>query len=470
MHILKRTQGIDLRAKNSVLRGDVCFQLKDALTGKITHEERGHNMLTNGLNSALNGCPYQLNKMDSGYGSTAGTMLNVTPLYKQLLGGVILFPQTLGNDPNLLFPSFANTPTGFASLEDYTQTDSRQGTYDGTSSRMVANGYKHVFDWGSAFGNGTIASLGLSTRKCHNWLNSLDTSFVPFLKNDSMSGFVRELPSINMRILSVSEKGMLIVNATGSSSGWNNIYFFKFYKPFTVSIFEDVNKYLTNTYMMLDTSKPFGDDSDNTKSSHGYTWKLENAIGGGSGIDYSAQIIGDYVYLVYHSGGTFTVKKLNIADGSTASTDTYTFSGDFGTGRGVLYGDYIYCIANANNKIIKADITDTSSVDELTATGVVANGQLHYVGTQFIYADTGILDAEADVFEAFNGNFGVWNNHYKYPVGDFGMWLMMNTAYSSENLSATMKTWGLMTHYDLQSAVTKDASKQMIVSYTITQV
>ena len=473
MKILRRTNGIDLKAKNSALRGDVCFQLKDALTGKITHEERGHNMLTNGLNSALNGCPYQLNKIDSGYGNTLGTMLNMTPLYKQLLGGVILFPQALGDDADLLFPSFANSPVGFASLdENYSQTDSRQGTYDGTSSGMIANGYKHVFDWGSAFGNGTIASLGLSTRLCHNWCNSLDTGFAPFVKSDTQSGFVRQLHSARIRVLAVSEKGMLILNSTSGYSGWNNILFYKFYKPFTVSIFEDVNKYLTNQYMYLDVDHPFGDDSDNTKSSRGYTWKLDNAIGTGGDLNYSAQIVGDYIYLVYHSGGTFTVKKLNIADGSVASTDTYTFSGAFGTGRAVLYGNYIYCVANVADKIIKADITRVSeqeyTPDEITATGVTANSRLHYVGTQFIYADDGILDAEADIFEVFNGSFG--NGNMRFPVADLGMWLVMNTGYSNMYLGATMKTWGLMTHYDLQNPVPKDTSKQMIVSYSITQV
>lgn len=35
-HILRRTKGIDLKSKSSVLRGDVTIQLKDAITGKVT--------------------------------------------------------------------------------------------------------------------------------------------------------------------------------------------------------------------------------------------------------------------------------------------------------------------------------------------------------------------------------------------------------------------------------------------------
>lgn len=465
MQILKRTQGIDLKSRGSAFRGDVVFQLRDAVTGRITEEQRGHNMLTNGLDSALNGCPFQLNKIDSGYGSIVGNQLNVTPLYSQLLGGVFCFPSALGNDPDLLFPGFDNSPTAFASMSDYVQSDSRQGVYDAVSSGVISNGFKSVFSWGSSFGNGTIASLGLSTRNCHKWLTDRDISFKPNDKTNSLSGFLRQLPSTRMRILSVSPKGLLLVNATGAYTGWNNLYFFKFLRPFNVSIFEDVNKYLNTVYMNIDCDNIF----DNAHR-YGYTWKLENAIGDGTAIDYTAQIVGDYVYLVYHSGATFTVKKLNLADGSLVSTNDYTFSASFGTGRGVLYGNYIYCAASVNDTIIKANITDIADVDDITATGVLANSEMFFVGTQFLYNDNGILDAENDLFEAFDGAFTMWSNYLKYPVGDFGMWLVLNSAYSEEYIGAAMKQWGLMTHYDLQNAVTKDASKQMVVQYSITQV
>ena len=111
MEYLKKTNGIDLRAKNSALRGNVTIQLKDAVTGKLKDEISGHNMLTNGLNSALNGCPFQLNVIDSAYSSvTASTQrMRMTPIFSQLLGGVMLFPEPLGNDRDLFFPPFSNT-------------------------------------------------------------------------------------------------------------------------------------------------------------------------------------------------------------------------------------------------------------------------------------------------------------------------------------------------------------------------
>ena len=92
MQILKRTQGIDLKAKTGVIRGEVCFQLKDDVTGKITHEERGHNMLTNGLDSVLNKCPFGLDKVSAMYQNASTEQFSITPIFRQLLGGVIAFP------------------------------------------------------------------------------------------------------------------------------------------------------------------------------------------------------------------------------------------------------------------------------------------------------------------------------------------------------------------------------------------
>lgn len=178
MNILKKTNGIDLRAKNSALRGNVTIQLRDAVTGHVKNEISGHNMLTNGLNSALNGCPFQLNVVDSAYGSvlTGTQRMKMTPIFSQLLGGVMLFPEALGDDRDLFFPSFDNSPTAFASMESYTQDDPRQGLFDAVASKPIDNAYRYIYEWGSSYGNGSISSVGLSTRNCHTWVKREQTS------------------------------------------------------------------------------------------------------------------------------------------------------------------------------------------------------------------------------------------------------------------------------------------------------
>lgn len=454
MHIIRRTRGIDPRAKTAGLHGHVELLIKDATTGKIRERITGDNMLTNGLNNALNECPFGLDKRDTGMDTIGGTYLETTPIYSQLLGGIFMFPQALGNNADLLFPPFSNSPVGFASMSDYTQEDSRQGTFDAVASGVITNGFKYSYGWGPSYGNGTIASLGLSTRNAHTWCKNTSNMFKPFQLNSGSIGFSSIKPS-GSRILSIAEQGTLLTNA--ESRTYDYIYFFKQQKPYTVGILEHLR------FEDLDTNNPYSNTNRN-----GYTWKVENTWASTSiPIRYTTQIVGSYVYIITHTDGTFTVRKLNIADGSLASTDTYTFSGSFGSGNAVLYGNYIYCGASTANKILKCNTQNTADVTEVTATGLAANSDLFFVNTQFIYTTNGILDAESDIFESTNNPITyALDQWFSYPVAEYGSWLLFN---SGSYISAVMKQWGLMTHYDLQNAVTKDATKTLTVNYSITQ-
>lgn len=465
MQILKRTQGIDLKAKTGAIRGEVCFQLKDDLTGKITHEERGHNMLTNGLDSALNKCPFGLDKVSAMYGGVSSATFSLTPIFQQLLGGVILFPETLGNDADLLFPSFDNSPVAFASLETYTQGDARQGVYDLVNSDLIPNGFKHIFSWGSAFGNGKINSLGLAPRNAHTWCYGSANMLKPWSQ-----GYYRDFNGIGSggnasKILAICPTGTLVMNDN------RNLYFYGM-TPYSLNLFE---RYMSNKSFIQ--TVPFDYDKDNLDKLDGYKWTYELGL---DVLNFTAEIIGSYVYIITRSNKTFTIRKLNLADGTLASTDTYTFSEPtFGGTKAVLYGNYIYCTSSTAGIIYKCNITDTDDWDEIPATGVLASDPLFFTNSQWIYGENFILDAESDVVVVADGNifdlgsksgYRVW----QFPIYENGMWLVCHGTQSGmstyPSLQATIKQWGLMTHYDLQSEVTKNATKQMIVQYSITQV
>ena len=285
--------------------------------------------------------------------------------------------------------------------------------------------------------------------------------FKPWASSAATTGYVRKRGTWT-RLLSVTEKGTLIAYGTSAYSGYNRIQFYKNLKPYSVGLLEDVR------FENMDFNNPYSNSNRN-----GYTWRndtdIPSALGDISyGLGFTAQVIGDYLYIIYHTGGSFTIKKLSLTDGTLVSTDTYTFSGDFGSRTAVLYGDYIYCGASVADKIIKANITNVADVSEITASGLPANSFLFFVNTQFIYASVGILDAESDVFESFDSSITyALDQWFVYPVAEFGNWLVFN---GGTNTCVTMKQWGLMSHYDLQNTVTKTADKQMIVNYSLTQV
>ena len=53
MNILKKTNGIDLRAKGTALQGHVKIQLKDDTTGRIVEEVEHKNFFTKALDSPV---------------------------------------------------------------------------------------------------------------------------------------------------------------------------------------------------------------------------------------------------------------------------------------------------------------------------------------------------------------------------------------------------------------------------------
>lgn len=468
---LIRTQGIDPKAKTGALRGDVCFQLKDALTGKITDEFRGHNMLTNGLESAMNGCPFDLNKLDGGNTNSLQDY-KYTPIYEKLLGGLILFPQALGNDANLLFPSFANSPTGFASMDSYQQGDSRQGSYDAVSSGVITNGFRHVFSWGSAFGNGTIASLGLAPKYCEGWCSDINKRSMP---SAGMNGGYTSYIEYGAHIVAISDKGFLLVIPEAENNSRFSLLAFYNHRAHDISLVQRMG-----SSAWVDMSNQYSNDHRD-----GYTWGIHVPnLPANENIDgywkrYSFQIIGNYVYVIFHTGSnsqTFKVTRLNLSDGSLVDENTYTFSASFGDCVPVYYNGYIYAGSSTAGSIFKCNCSNVADVVEITNSIIPANAFLRFTGGQWVYNQYFILDASSDIIVANTG--AVSPSAYSendiaspVPMYDDGMWIV-SRGYDrgSRYFVANMKQWGLMTHFDLQNAVVKTPDKQMEVQYSITQV
>lgn len=463
MKILRRTNGIDTRAKSGALRGDVCFQLRDAITGKITHEERGHNMLTVGLDNALNKCPMGLNKVDTTYSGINGTAFKVTPIFSQLLGGVLMFPQTLGNDADVLFPAFTNPPTAMASMESYTQSDSRQGAFDSVASHEVTNGFMYQYSWGSAYGNGNIASLGLAPRNAHVWVTDPTKAFQPaFVTNNwiNCQGYYKKFDSQQRSAWAMNDRYILVNDLTNATTRSRTI---KCYK---------LGLYGANVMLPYGADAIFATDSYDIDgvTIQGCLWTIADI--GVNHANCECQIIGDYAYVIYRNNNTFTVKKITLADGTIASTDTYTFSGaSFGGYKACIYNGYIYSGASVSGKIYKCNMANTADITEITNSAFIANENCYGVGSKWIYTTSGMIDGDNDTVVAFSTRIFSDSGNRCFPIYDTGMWLLnMGTNGSAYGIGANLKQWGLMTHYDLESAVTKDSSKSMVLNYTITQV
>lgn len=144
------------------LRGDIDIELIDVVTGDVeTHHET--NMMTNAVNEILNSNPFAVfyNAMNSNDGvAWYSAML---PMCPNMIGGILLFPNTLQEDAANTYQYSDNMPVAYASNDVNATANVARGSMNLTESMPIENGYKFVWEFTAGQGNGTIAALGLTS-------------------------------------------------------------------------------------------------------------------------------------------------------------------------------------------------------------------------------------------------------------------------------------------------------------------
>lgn len=135
------------------LHGHAKIELTNVKTGEVQTVEHD-NMFTNALNDMFN--------------STIGIKYlfldeqNMFPLVEKALGGIVLMNKTLEENPDKYDLPNNQYITGYASNDVNSGTNTYRGSRNLTESKKIENGYRFVWDFNTAQGNGVIASLGLT--------------------------------------------------------------------------------------------------------------------------------------------------------------------------------------------------------------------------------------------------------------------------------------------------------------------
>jgi len=144
------------------LKGTMVIELTDVDTGDVeTYTEE--NMVTNAVNNILGANPLGLF-----YNVTSGsnTMLDwndyLLPICPNMIGGILLFSNTLDEDVDNIYPQSDNLPVAYASNDVNGTTDLARGSLNQTESKALDNGYKFVWEFTASQGNGTIAAAALT--------------------------------------------------------------------------------------------------------------------------------------------------------------------------------------------------------------------------------------------------------------------------------------------------------------------
>ena len=460
MNILKKTNGIDLRAKGTALQGHVKIQLKDDTTGRIVEEIEHKNFFTKALDSAYNGCPFGLDSlMKLGSGVTSDNP-NDSSTYKfgrifdSLLGGIICFPESLGTSVDDYYPSFAdNFPTAYASMADYSITDSRQGTFDGVSSGDTENGYRYVYNWGASGGNGTISAVALSHVNSYEYFKNPINMMFPKQSNANASrGFYGNVikASGDKGVVAMTDKYLICINEDGN-----------YHRRIECHELPCFNIGLTKKYDGI----TIGDNS--------YKWTI-NLSEHGIGSAVIWQIYEGHLWGISKGGAgasTVTFSKIDLETGSMERIEKrWAIPNTAALYRGAALKDGFFYISSSTEGIIyKCSMTSDADIDDIEC-GASANiglyttdGMPFIFGTNVIINNGVILDHSADNPEAPK------TLNIPYPVYQNGVWVLTSNGWS-QNLNAQILTPYCATKANLDSPVEKTPERQMIITYNVNQI
>ena len=470
MEILQHTQGIDPKATGSELHGSVVIQLFDKDTDKLVEEVKHDNFFTNALSDIVGGAPYMQNMRfglcDQSPNAVGPSHRYIEGMYNDLLGGIILFPQTLGSSATDYFPSFTNFPTAYAAMNSYELTDPKQGSFDPTSG-AITNGYQYIYNWGANSGNGVINSVALSNKDCYKYYSEPTINYVPNITPTNLNnswGFylINWFPMYNGNqtahgVLAADEDGIVMFGMTQASWDWFKTLYYIPLKPYSLNF--------ANSILNI-----------NSNLEEFCSWKYTGTWGN---IRPTVQMYEGKIAVILREDGVnkpCTITLLNKADGSVYDTITVTWADINMSGsnyRYALVDGYIYASSYSTDGIVyKCSISDPTDIETIElanvsyrtgfATPANSNKIFH---PRYIIEDGVILPLNTLDCISSNGS----ERSSTYALAYMGPWIVTKLSNGATPMIAHIDPHYCATKNNLATAITKDNTKAMKVTYTVTQ-
>lgn len=455
-----------------MLKGESLIELTDVRTGKKEFY-KDTNMVTNALSDVINCASVWM------FDRVCNVAQYMYPIYEKLLGGVVLFPEQLEENPDKYWAPYNLDPVGFASNVVNTGTDKRRGNFNVNESEPVLNdagrviGYKYVWDFNTAQGNGQIASVCLTHPQAgYNWYGCNDSSSDGRLKVLSLTNGISYL---NTEVESWDNIGftMLISRSTGYAY-MNNFVTGKLYReraiPFnsvgicdlsrytavynSEELFEEVLDYQNTEFYKHNKSRFFVAISDTE------IFGVSNE-GNASG---SAEVywIRINVSTLEYTEGVWSVSAL-----LRSSTRSVAYS-----------NGYLFWVANDRKSVYKINLSNVADVKQIVADNGIVDTSYNMLtslpagvilGDGFYISDDKICktdeygDGQGNKLNYFCGGVlcGPYLFSYRSAFYNYNYYIASCTSFIPQYLA---------TINNLSSPVTKTADKTMKITYTLTEV
>ena len=145
------------------LSGNLKIELTDVESGEVTTVEKD-NMVTNAVNNILGTNPLAaFYYYKSNYVTRTAWQENLLPICPNMIGGILLFSNSLDEDVDNLYPTSDNLPVAYASNDVNSTSDLQRGSLSQTEGGETDDGYQFVWEFTATQGNGTIAALALTS-------------------------------------------------------------------------------------------------------------------------------------------------------------------------------------------------------------------------------------------------------------------------------------------------------------------
>ena len=460
------------------MKGITEIELTDVKTGKI-EKYKETNLVTNAIadffSHNIDGMLFTIN------GNTNDLNANMLPLCPNGIGGILLFSDTIEEDPDKYYAPSANPCVGYASNDVNATTNIMRGSMNLTETKMLEHGYKFVWDFTTSQANGTISCVALThkwaglaymgdiyngtgfvwTMRSRNGESSgqARTAYINAVEIDPENNFLWTI-GLNTRNEIVIQK----VRASFTSVGLNDTMLGSNYEV----LFEI--KLNPTSFVMADPNRNEGHyDFFDGKDGYWYGFWADPNSNGNANIKKIKISKADY---------SFTEETMIVNGARIQAAGYHARYNDnpYRNVQSVLQNGFLYMVSYDKTKVYKINIENPADVKEIPlgfTTNYSCSNDYYNSGNLYI-ANIGdwvvgsdfLINTEDRVFRKANN--APWT-YTGSPLFQYGPYLLSVGGYYA---NATRQNLFLLTPYlatinNLETSVIKTADKTMKITYTI---
>ena len=460
------------------MKGITEIELTNVRTGekeKYTEMNLVTNAIADFFSHNIDGMLFTIN------GNTNDLNGNMLPLCPNGIGGILLFSDTIEENPDRYYAPSANPCVGYASNDVNDTTNVMRGSMNLTETKRLDNGYKFVWDFTTSQANGTISCVALT----HKWgglaymgdtYNGTNFVWTMRSRNGESSGQARTA-YINAVEIDPENNFLWTIGLNTS----NEIVIQKVRASFTSVGLNDTM--LGTNYDVLFEIKlnPTSFVMSNPKNNEGNY----DFFDGKDGYWYG-------FWANSNNSGNANIKKIKISKADySLNEDTMIVNGAKIQAIGyrsqynanpqrniqsVLLNGFLYIVSYDRTKVYKINIENPADVKEISL-GFTTNftrsndsnssGSIYLANIgDWIVASDFMINTEDKVFR--KANHAPWI-YTSTPLFQYGPYLFSFGGYYA---NATRQNLFLLTSYlatinNLETSVIKTADKTMKITYTI---